>query len=210
MDEPESFDAEHIRAERVKVLNTLIDETENTISEHVYRAQYEGYTDDETVQNDSKTETFFSLTAYLNSDKWRGIPFYISAGKGLDEAKVEVQIVFADIHDGPFNVDSCDTHENIISLGISPEQVMSITLNAKAPGLGYQIEPRTLSLTCDKGENEITNSYEKVLLDCLTGDRTLFTKTEEVLSSWKYITSILENWDSVPLHIYSKGTLPKK
>ena len=89
---------------------------------------------------------------------------------------------------------------------MSPEQTMSITLNAKSPGLGFQLESRTLSFTCDKGQSEIKNSYEKVLYDAIVGDQTLFTTTEEVLAAWKYISPILDVWQDLPLHSYNKGS----
>jgi len=208
MDMPDTLDAEHIRANRTVVLENLQPETPQTIADHVYRAQYEGYTDVDDVDDNSDTETYFALKTYINTAQWSGVPFTISAGKGLSEALVSVEITFKDVATGPFETDSCETAGNRICLTISPNQSMHMTLNAKAPGLGYQIESRTLTFECNKGDEEITNAYEKVLLDCLEGDQTLFTTTDEVLAAWRYVTSILENWDSTPLHTYQKGTAP--
>ena len=144
----------------------------------------------------------------MHSKRWEGVPFKISAGKGLPKACVVIEICFKDVATGAFKNNEHKTTENFIRLDISPQQAMSITLNAKAPGLSYEVESRTLSFTCAAGDEEITNSYEKVLLDCLNGDHTLFTTTAEVLAAWKYITSILDNWNNTPLIAYNKGEMP--
>ena len=204
MDEPTTFTPADIRKERAKVLSNLIPITKKTVSTQVTRGQYEGYLDTEGVSSDSTTETFFSFTAYLKNKKWAGVPFYIEAGKSMPERSVVIEILFKDVASGPFETQTCNTVENKVTLTLSPEQAMHITINAKKPGHGYQLESRTLSFTCDK-EGEEIDAYEKVLLDCIEGDHTLFTKTDEVLASWKFITSILQNWNDVPLQTYKKG-----
>lgn len=206
MDEPKCFDAEHIRTERFKILKKLKAHTESSLKDSFVRAQYDSYLATDGVDENSTTETYFQLRAEINHTKWRHVPIYISAGKGLDEAKVEVTITFKDVAEGLFITSSCETVNNQIKLTISPQQSMFITLNSKAPGLGFQLESRTLSFDCMAGESEIKNSYERVLLDCIRGDQTLFTTTEEVIAQWKFINSILRNIDCVPLQTYQKGS----
>ena len=118
----------------------------------------------------------------------------------------KITIKFKDVASGMFETQSCLSTGNVVKLTISPEQTMAITLNAKAPGLGFQLEPRTLKFTCQKGDEEIKNSYEKVLYDSIIGDCTLFTRTEEVLAAWKFISPIMELWQDLPLHTYQKGS----
>ncbi len=206
MREPEDFNAESVRLGRVEALEALRPIPLDKLDQHVLRAQYEGYREGEQVHHESETETYFEMKAFVDLPEWEDVPFIIKAGKALDEAEVSITINFHDVASGLFNTENCNSSGNQIKLNISPEQIMSITLNAKAPGLGYQLESRTLSFNCSKGVDEITNSYEKVLFDSIIGDQTLFTRTEEVLASWKFITPILENWHSVPLETYAKGS----
>lgn len=206
MREPACFNADDIRMKRAEVLEALrpmpIDDLEN----HVLRAQYNGYDMNETIPRDSDTETYFELKAFIDMPEWADVPFIIRAGKALDTAKVEIKVDFHDVASGLFETNTCKSIENEVMLTISPEQTLSITLNAKAPGLGFQLESRTLSFVCNKGDDEIKNSYEKVLYDSIVGDQTLFTRTEEVLAAWKFISPILENWQELPVHTYEKGS----
>ncbi|MEM9336319.1 MAG: glucose-6-phosphate dehydrogenase [Patescibacteria group bacterium] len=206
MDQPSSLTPEAIRNNRARILSALRIYDESSLSGNVIRGQYEGYLEAEGVEHDSNTETYFELKAFVDTERWQDVPFYIKAGKALDEALVEIRVVFKDVATGPFETDSCITANNEVRLTIQPNQEMGITLNAKAPGLGFQLESRELAFTCQKGEEEIKNSYEKVLYDCILGDQTLFTKTEEVLASWKFISPILEHWQKEELHTYPKGS----
>ncbi len=206
MREPKHFSVEEIRSNRAEVLRALTPVTKDTIADSALRAQYDGYKADENIPQDSETETYFELKAELELEEWKGVPFYIQSGKALSTAEVSITITLRDVATGLFETKSCLSVGNKITLTISPEQTIAITLNAKSPGLGYQLESRTLSFTCDKGSTEIKNSYEKVLYDSIIGDQTLFTRTEEVLAAWEYITPILEHWQSLPLHTYAKGS----
>jgi len=205
MDEPKSFTAGDIRTKRIEVLECLVPMDSDTVQTQVQRAQYQGYTQEKGVAEDSQTETFFRFTAQLSLPQWEGVPFHVEAGKALSKRKVVIEIHFKDVASGPFETQTCHTKGNMVTLTLSPEQAMSITLNAKKPGHGYQLESQTLSFTCRKDKQEGIDAYEKVLLDCITGDQTLFTKTEEVLASWKFITSILQNWHNIPLETYTQG-----
>jgi len=206
MREPKEFTVEEIRQARQETLEALKPIDIEHLEKYVLRAQYEGYKDKDPALKDSETETYFELKAELDSPNWQGVPFYIRAGKALNKSEVSIVVKFKDVTAGMFKTESCHTAGNEVRLTISPEQTMAIVLNAKAPGLGFQIEQRTLGFVCAKGDLEIKNSYEKVLYDAIIGDQTLFTKTEEVLASWKYITPIIENWGKLPLYTYQKGS----
>ncbi len=206
MKEPKKFTAAAIREARNEVLQSILPIDLDSIDMSALRAQYESYRINEKIPDDSETETYFELKVGLNMPEWKDVPFYIRAGKALDEAEVSVTIKLRDIATGMFDTALCNSVGNQIKLTIAPEQSISITLNAKSPGLGFQLEARTLSFTCDKGESEIKNSYEKVLFDSIVGDQTLFTETEEVLAAWRFITPILEAWNTLPLYSYKKGS----
>ncbi len=206
MDEPEKLDAVHIRKNRGKILKKLIPIERDAIQSSVIRGQYETYTTTEGVDPNSQTETYFEFKATLATDAWRGVPFIVRAGKGMAKEKVSIEIFFHDVSSGPFQTQDCATVGNSIILTVSPCQSMHMTINVKQPGYGYQVEPQTLSYLWDTQTTHPINAYEKVLLDCIEGDQTLFTQAEEVLASWKFITSITENWQSVPLQVYKKGS----
>lgn len=206
MREPATFTAEDIQNERARVLEALLPIRNDQLQLSVLRAQYEGYKTHEHIPDSSETETYFELKTEIDLPEWDGVPFYIRSGKALDSSEVSILVRFKDTLRCMFNTNNCRESGNTIKLIISPEQVIEISLNAKAPGLGYNLERRTLRFVCEKGDTEIKNSYEKILYDSISGDRTLFTKTAEVIAAWKYITPILEQWYDLPLHTYQKGT----
>jgi glucose-6-phosphate 1-dehydrogenase len=206
MDEPSAFNAEQIREHRAQILQKLIPYTKDTIVGNVVRAQYEGFRATKGVSEGSETETYFEFKTYIDSETWRDVPFYISGGKALRQDQVIVEILFHDVHTGPFEPADKTTVGNSVILTISPVQSMNITLNVKKPGHGYELETNTLSFAWDEGNEKGYTAYEKVLQDCIHGDQTLFTKTEEVLASWKFITSITDHWDAVPLQTYEEGS----
>jgi glucose-6-phosphate 1-dehydrogenase len=206
MREPASFTVEAIRDARMEALRALKPIDPDSLHETSLRAQYEGYKVSDDISDDSQTETYFELKAEVTLPEWEGVPIYIRSGKALDTAEVSITVHFKDVTTGMFETKSCLTSGNVVKLTISPEQTIAINLNAKEPGLGFQLEDRQLQFTCEKGDDEIKNSYEKVLYDSIISDQTLFTRTEEVLAAWDYITPILNNWNTVPLHSYQKGT----
>lgn len=207
MREPAEFTSDTIRAARTEALEALRPIDKERLATQVLRAQYDQYKVCDPEAGDcSDTETYFELKAELDLPEWEGVPFYIRSGKALDQAEVSVTLTFKDVATGMFETDTCHSIGNQVKLTISPEQTIAVTLNAKSPGLGFQLEPRELSFVCEKGDSEIKNSYEKVLHDALIGDQTLFTKTEEVLAAWQFITPILEQWHELPLHTYEKGS----
>lgn len=206
MREPEDFSAEAIREARVEALEALVPLDQDQLELSALRAQYEGYRTHAHIPDTSETETYFELRAEVNLPELEGVPFYIRSGKALDHAEVSITVHFKDTAKCIFGEGTCEGSGNIIKLTISPEQTIELTLNAKEPGLGFNLEQRTLRFVCAKGDIEIKNAYEKVLYDSIIGDRTLFTKTEEVIAAWKFITPIIELWQELPLHTYTKGS----
>ncbi len=198
MDEPEVFDAAHIRKGRAEILKKLLPVADQT---HIVRAQYEGYKETPGVAPDSQTETYFSFRAFIDHTNWEGVPFYVQAGKGLKNDSVSITIDFKDVTKGPFS-----SSGNAIILTVSPVQSMNLTVNVKKPGHAFSIEEQTLSFAWDEDHQGVANAYEKVLLDCIDGDQTLFASTSEVLSSWEFIRSITEGWGSIPLLSYQQGS----
>jgi glucose-6-phosphate 1-dehydrogenase len=143
MREPPVFTTDAIRNARVEALRSLRPIPTEQFKERVVRAQYQGYEEQMQVSS-SDTETYFELMVELGMAEWEGVPFYLRAGKALDKAEVSVEVRFKDVTSGMFETDTCMSAGNVVRLTISPEQTIEVTLNAKAPGIGFQLEPRTL------------------------------------------------------------------
>jgi len=206
MNEPQSLKAEFIRKERAAILEKLIPVRKEDILSSVIRAQYDGFKEAKGVADNSTTETYFEFKVYIDTPVWNNVPFFVKAGKALKEEEASIEIILKDVATGPFETSSCAAVSNSIVLSISPRQSMNITLNVKKSGHGYQIESKTLSFGWDDNHDKTVSAYEKVLLDCIHGDQTLFTTAREVLASWKFISSITETWDAVPLYTYKEGS----
>jgi glucose-6-phosphate 1-dehydrogenase len=170
---------------------------------HIVKGQYEGYLEVPNVAPDSHTETYFALKTYVDTDRFRGVPFYLEHGKAMADSHAEIVIRFrpspqcvcdeADHHD----------HPNIVRFSISPEQKITVRFWVRTPGSKYDLEPS--DLVFDRGAPRedagiIADAYEEVLFDGLAGDQTLFVSNAEQEAAWNYITAVLTLWrDIVPL-----------
>lgn len=179
MVEPEEFTETHIRHNRAQVFKNL----ELWPSDSgPFRAQYEGFCEEPGVASDSQTETYFKFQLALPTARWRGVPFIIEAGKSLPDSKGEIVVHFKKDHGALCPPEAlCENGKTII-----------FRINSK----GYPW----------KGT---LGAYEKVLVDAILGDQTLFTSTDEVVAEWNIIMPILEAWQKVPLVKYAKGTMPE-
>lgn len=233
MDEPTSFDASHIRKERAKVLNKLVPIIGKNISSQVVRGQYDGYINEKGVSKDSVTETYFRIETYIDSSRWKKVPFYIESGKALFESKAEIDVYFKNnsinrsstsgsINDetdqtGQSHGEKNDgqiedkansvTRQNILTFRIQPDEGIKLRFWVKTPGFGLKVEPKTLKFRYSDFPtlSILPDAYERVLYDAITGDQTLFTSTDEVMAQWEYITPIIDAFDHVPLIKYKKG-----
>ncbi len=202
MEKPENFSAEAIRAKRAGVLKDFKIFGDD-ISTTAIRAQYEGYQDEKGVAKNSATETYFKIKLALSGKRFRGIPFILEAGKGLSESKVEIKVSFKKPVEVP--VAGKLILAEAVKFKIQPKEEISIICPSCAPD--------EISFPTDKianGERKI-DAYEKVLLDAVLGDQTLFTSTDEVVAEWNIIMPILLAWRKVvtPLLTYAKGEMPK-
>ncbi len=199
---PKELSADPIRTARAKVLkNVKVD------FGSILRGQYAGYLFEQGVAPDSKTETYFKLRASIQSPRWRGVPFLLSSGKALKEPEVSISVFFKPTPclcpEGHKNA-----HQNVLTFSFSPKEEISVLFWAKRPGFDFQLEPKRLAFSFSEGvlEHKIPNAYERVLLDAIRGDQTLFASTEEVKEQWKIVTPILTKWGKLPLHSYEKGS----
>jgi len=206
MENPGRMEGTAIRAARRKVLEKVSGAGPN-LSKWIVRGQYEKYGSESGVASGSATETYFRIEARVNNNRWRGVPFILESGKALDRSEVEIAVYFKPTPCVcPKGHES--SHQNVLTFNISPEETIAIRFWAKEPGFEFQLEPKELAFSFSKDafERQVPNAYERVLVDAIRGDQTLFTSTDEVKAEWKFITPILEKWSSVPLQTYQRGT----
>lgn len=207
MENPKSPDVKNIWKERTKILNSLQSVPVADIAKYAVRGQYKGYRSEENVQPDSKTETYFKLKTFINNKRWNGVPFYLESGKAMKEKKSEIVVHLKKSTSFFCPIDQLCDYQNTITFKIQPEEGISVCFWAKRTGLTSHLEPKNLSFSYNNGgkTKQTVDDYERVLFDCIRGDQTFFTGTEEVKASWKFITPIIDAWQKIPLHIYKKG-----
>ncbi len=201
MDKPESLEASFLRKERAKILKNLKPFTQKSIAGGAVRGQYEGYRSEPGVSEHSQTETYFRLETYIETSRWKNVPFYLESGKSLAETKTEIDVYFKN--------EEGESRQNILTFRIQPDEGIKIRFWVKTPGFGLDVEPKTLKFRYSDfpSLSDLPDAYEHVLYDAIIGDQTLFTSTDEVLSAWKYITPIINLWNIVPLTSYKKGSV---
>jgi glucose-6-phosphate 1-dehydrogenase len=199
MEPPAQFEAHAIRKERAKLLSRLKPLSQKKLSDFIIRGQYEGYMNEKGVKRNSRTETYFRLETYVDSPRWKNVPFYLESGKALGETKSEIDIYFKNENDSE--------RQNILTFRIQPDEGIKIRFFVKTPGFGMKVEPKTLKFKYSDVSHfqELPDAYERVLYDAIVGDQTLFTSTDEVMYAWKFITGIVNAWGGLPLVTYKKG-----
>ncbi len=200
MEQPSVLSPENIRTERANVFKHLAPITEKSLPKILLRAQYEGYLDEDGVWSGSETETYFRLNASITNRRWKGVPFVLESGKALYESKAAINVYFKNNH-----TTDCT---NVLTFRIQPQEAIQIRFWVKTPGFGMNIEPKTLSFKYAEfnAENAIPDAYERIILDAVSGDQTLFASTDEVKYAWKYITPLVKALRVVPLKTYKRGS----
>jgi len=208
MEPPVSLDAEAIRDEKVKLLRAI--EPLNLESgPDVVRARYEsgyvggektcGYLEEEGIPADSATETYGALKIAINNWRWAGVPFYLRSGKRMARRVTEIAIQFKRPPGNIFSQsDRFDLAANTLAFQIQPDEGMTVVLNAKVPGLETRTQPVKMRFGYKTTFGSNTpEAYERLVLDAMIGDGTLFIRGDETVESWKLITPVLEHWKSL-------------
>jgi glucose-6-phosphate 1-dehydrogenase len=221
MDAPVAFHADAVRDEKVKILRSLRPLQREDAAKHTYRAQYvsgtmdgkrvPSYKDEPGVAPDSLTETYLAARLYVDNWRWAGVPFYIRSGKRLPRRMTEIAVHFNQVPLSLFGWrNMAGDAPNVLILNLQPDEGITLTFGAKAPGHTNQIEPVKMEFDYVQTFGaEPPEAYERLLLDVLIGDATLFTRTDEVQAAWAFTTSILEAWKEIPvryLPVYEAGT----
>jgi len=204
MEAPVRFDAESVRNEKVKVLEALKPITGNDVQDKTVRGQYgagqigghdvQAYYFEKNIDNDSDTETFVAVKAEIDNWRWAGVPFYLRTGKRMASKRSEIIITFKPVPHMLFS--KGETNRLVIRL--QPEESISLQLMAKAPGKGMQLEPVELDLNLVHAFSSTRRweAYERLLLDVIEGDSTLFMRRDEVEAAWRWVDPILRGWHS--------------
>ena len=209
MESPASFNADAIRNEKVKVFQSIrpID-PQNTV-----HAQYEGYRQAEGVDPDSQTPTYAAIKLFIDNWRWQDVPFYLRSGKALKNKTSEIIIEFQRPPHMMFNLpDGNDFTPNILSLCIQPDEGIHLRFEAKVPDSDQAMRSVDMDfhyLSSFKG-TLLPEAYERLLLEALDGDASLFTRSDGIEASWQVIDPIIQSWaeqNQPPLVIYPQGSL---
>lgn len=207
MEAPASFTADAVRNESAKVLQSIrqVDPQDSV------RAQYEGYCDLEGVTPGSQTPTYAALKLYIDNWRWKGVPFYLRSGKVLARKASEIAIIFQRPPHLMFNLpDDQDFTPNILSICIQPDEGIHLRFEAKQPDSDERMRSVEMDFHYrDTFGDGLPEAYEKLLLDALEGDASLFTRSDAIEASWKLIDPILQAWENQEqpeLTSYQPGT----
>jgi glucose-6-phosphate 1-dehydrogenase len=214
-------DADSIRDEKAKVLRSIKRMTPEEVRVNTVRAQYTagaingepvvGYLDEKGVASSSKTETYVALKLEIDNWRWSGVPIYIRAGKRLPKRITEITIFFNKAPDSLFKGRNVgELEHNVLSIQVQPREGMSLRISSKPPGPRFRVRPVEMDFTYDSSFGVASpEAYERLLLDVMKGDPTLFTRNDEIEESWDLLAPIFETWnspDAPPVLTYKAGT----
>jgi glucose-6-phosphate 1-dehydrogenase len=217
MEAPCSLDADSVRDEKVKVLRSLRRMTPSDIVQKTVRAQYtEGLSEGQIVPNytdgvpDSRTETFAALRVDIDNWRWNGVPFYLRSGKRMSARNSEIVIQFKAVPHSIFANKGRCISENKLIISLQPKESIQLQLMNKIPGLSEQmrLQPVELELNTPLNVKHKPDAYERLLLDVIRDNPTLFMRLDEVEAAWEWVDVILKAWeeDVIPMKKYRSGT----
>ena len=219
MEAPTDLSADSVRDEKVKVVRALRRMGEKQVAIDVVRAQYAegaingqpvaGYRAEEKVDPKSMTETFVALRLNMDNWRWWDVPIYMRVGKRLPKSGTEISVHFKKAPLVLFNKES--TGENVLVIRIQPDEGISLRMQAKMPGTSFLIEPVKMDFHYGTSFGKASpEAYERLLLDAMSGDATLFARRDEVEEAWAFIDIIENAWvakkDAPPLFFYPAGS----
>ncbi|HHX41883.1 MAG TPA: glucose-6-phosphate dehydrogenase [Armatimonadetes bacterium] len=208
MEPPASFNADAVRNEKAKVLGAI----RPVLPSDTVRAQYRGYCETADVAPRSQTATFAAIKLYVDTWRWQGVPFFLRSGKALAEKSSEVSLEFQCpprlLLD---DASTCSLRSNVLTLCIQPDEGIHLKFEMKAPGSSSELRSVDMDFhyrSILRGRR-LPDAYERLLLDALNGDASLFTRADEIELAWRLIDPIQQAWegpDAPPLEIYEDGS----
>jgi glucose-6-phosphate 1-dehydrogenase len=222
MEPPIAPDASSIRKEKTKLFESLRPIAESEVSKYAIRGQYtaskmrgemvKGYREEQGVPEDSKTETYAAVKFFIDNWRWSGVPFYARTGKRLPTKVTEVSITFKHPPHTLFRreKDMFDNANNKLVIRIQPDEGLLLSFGMKVPGEGFHVKDVGMDFHySDLTESDVPEAYERLLLDCMRGDATLYAHGDSVEYSWEFVEPILNAWKndpSIPIYGYPAGT----
>ncbi|KAL7135893.1 hypothetical protein ABFS83_11G128800 [Erythranthe nasuta] len=206
MEKPVSLTPEHIRDEKVKVLQSVVPIKD----EEVVLGQYEGYKDDPTVPDNSNTPTFASVILHIHNERWEGVPFILKAGKALGSRKADIRVQLKNV---PGDIFKCQNQgRNEIVIRLQPSEAIYMKLTVKQPGLEMSTAQSELDLSYRQRYQGVVipEAYERLILDTIKGDQQHFVRRDELKAAWEIFTPLLHRIDkgevkSLPYKPGSRG-----
>lgn len=219
MEPPVNADPDSIRDEKVKALRALHKFTPEEVSKKTVRGQYRagavdgkavpGYQTEPGVPTASRTETFVAIRAEIDNWRWAGVPFYLRTGKRMATRSAEITINFKPIPYSIFGNGQGPMRSNRLVISLQPEESVKLFMKAKEPGEGIRLSEVALDLDfAEVSTSRRVESYERLLLDAMRGDLTLFVRDDELMAAWNWVDPILQAWqnDSEGLKSYIAGS----
>jgi len=221
MEPPTLINADSIRNEIVKVLQSLRPIPEDKVEEFVIRGQYiaskikgeeiKGYREEEGVDPHSRTETFVAMKFFIDNWRWAGVPFYIRTGKYLPTKVTEIVIHFQSTPHHIFSEDKViRNQQNQLVIRIQPDEGLLLKFGMKVPGAGFNVQDVNMDFHYSNlNDTYLPSAYERLLLDSMLGDATLYSRNDAVEAAWKFVTPIINAWKNHPeikVHGYPAGT----
>jgi glucose-6-phosphate 1-dehydrogenase len=202
MEEPGKLADQEIHEQKLALLQTVIPISPDMVAQETVRGQYDTYRTE--VDNpDSYIETYAALRLNIDNKRWDGVPILLRAGKALKERRSEIVIFFSDT--------SKLTEDNVLTIHIQPDEGVLLRLLAKRPGFDNKLTPVEMDFDYSRsfaGTNGHPDAYERVLVDAIRGDKTLFATSDEVLASWRILENVIHEWakNGDSLQIYNTGS----
>lgn len=210
MEQPKSFMKEDVRDARANAIKSLQRITPSEVGKNVVRGQYATYKNEGDITPDSKTETYVAMKFFMNAPRFVGVPIYARAGKKMKKDLVEISLVFKQTCHILFKEYGCPEIGNVLTIRIQPDEGISMKVIAKKPGTKVALSEVNMKFSYDSDFGvKGTDAYQKLLLDIFASDQTLFNRSDELSSSWEFMTDILEGWEKYQpeLYLYGDGSM---
>ncbi len=208
MEPPVAFDADAVRDEKVKVVRALRPIAGEDVERHVVRGQYAsgtfagqpvpGYRDEPNVAKGSNVETYVAIRAHVDNWRWGGVPFYLRAGKRLNKRVTEVSLHFKPVPHALFGARAGTVEPDVLSVRIQPDEGIVLRFMSKVPGASTTLRPVTMDFRYGTSFGDTgPEAYERLILESMLGDATLFARSDEVRAAWAWCTPILRRWEQL-------------
>lgn len=191
MDQPERFDSDAVHTSKLRLLKSIRPISASDVTQNAQRAQYDGYRQ-EVGNPDSHVETYACIKTVIDSPRWQGVPVSIRTGKGMESKFTTVTFTFTDRDAQEPEL----PNSNQLQFRIQPDEGIALNLLAKKPGFEHELQPVTMDFSYKGSFGKQPDAYERVLLDAIRGDQTLFASSDEVLAAWHIIDEVVRAWNA--------------